>query len=122
MNYLFKKYQQAARNSRKACADAYNHFIHHSTEDNNKKKLFSIVKSKRTEITGVAPLKNNGTTYTKDADIARILNEQFTSVFSDDNGSIPTSLGQPANTITSEHHHQRPNCYQEWSYQAPKQT
>ena len=60
------------------------------------------MKSKKTEITGVAPLKNNSTTYSKDADIVRILNEQFTSVFSDDNVSIPTSLGQPANTITSD--------------------
>ena len=97
-----EKYQQPARNLRKACADAYNRFIHHLSEDNNKKKLFSIIISKRTEITSVAPLKNNGTTYTKDADIVTILNKQFTSVFSNDDGSIPTSLGEPANTITSD--------------------
>ena len=98
----WEKYQQAARNSKKACASAYNSFIRHSTEDNNKKKLFSVIKSKRTEIIGVAPLKNNGTTYTNDADIARILNEQFTSVFSEDDGSVPTSLGQPVNVITDD--------------------
>ena len=80
----WNNYQQSARVSRKACTDAYNDFIHHSTEDNNKKKVFSIVKTKR------ASLKSNGTTYIKDGDIARILNSEFTSVFSDDDGSIPT--------------------------------
>jgi len=57
-----------------------------TTEGKLKKNLYSIIKAKRTEIIGV-----NDATQTKDADIAKILNKQLTSVFSDNDGFIPTS-------------------------------
>ena len=98
----WEKYQEAARTSKKSCTNAYNNFIKTTTEGNQKKKLYSIIKAKRTEITGVAPLKVNDKTHTKDIDIAGILNEQFTSVFSDDDGSIPTSLGTPTDSQIDE--------------------
>jgi len=93
----WEKYQEAARASKKACTNAYNNFIKSTTEGKQKKKLYSIIKAKRTEITGVAPLKVNDTTHTKDVDIAKILNKQFTSVFSEDDGSIP-SLRTPTDS------------------------
>jgi len=38
-------------------------------------------------------LEANNTAYTKDDDIARILNNQFGNVFSEDDGSSPDALG-----------------------------
>ena len=70
-----------------------NDYVKNTTEINNKKKLFSFLKSKKTDITGVSPLEHKETMYTNDVDIAKILNEQFTSVFSNDDGSTPEIFG-----------------------------
>ena len=51
----WNNYQQTTRASSKACAYAYNEFIHHLTEDNNKKKLFSIAKRRGLKSLGYHP-------------------------------------------------------------------
>ena len=48
----------------------------------NKKKLYTFIKHKRSESSGVAPLKSIGTTYTYPVQQATVLNQQFESVFS----------------------------------------
>ena len=55
------------------------------TNDGDKcknKKLYSYVKHKGTENTGISPLKSEGSTYTDPTQQATILNKQFESVFS----------------------------------------
>ena len=46
------------------------------------KKLYSYVKHKGTENTGISPLKSEGSTYTDPTQQTTILNKQFESVFS----------------------------------------
>jgi hypothetical protein len=66
----------------------------------NRKKLFSFIKSLRTDNSGVAPLIKGGQLVADTKQKANILNEQFQSVFTTESmDNIPTS----SNTIT--HHH-----------------
>ena len=46
------------------------------------KKLNTFIKHKRSDSSGVAPLKSNGSTYTDPVQQATVLNQQFESVFS----------------------------------------
>ena len=62
------------------------------------KKLFSFIKSLRTDNSGVAPLKKEGQLVADTKQKANILNEQFKSVFTTESIDNTSS-----NTIT--HHH-----------------
>ncbi|XP_066931249.1 uncharacterized protein [Clytia hemisphaerica] len=66
----------------------------------NSKKFFSFVKSKRTDICGLSPLLGeNNEIHTKEEELAEILNNQFTSVFTEDDGTTPTPLGPKGKII-----------------------
>ena len=64
-----------------------------SDRKNNPKKFFSFIKSKKQDNIGITSLKENGAMFTSDKDIARILNDQFISVFSKDDGITPEIKG-----------------------------
>ena len=70
------------------------------------KKFFSFIKSKRSDIVGVPPLKDaDGITHVKDKEIWELLSMQFASVFSHDDGSSPEVEGPPGfemNNIVQE--------------------
>ena len=51
------------------------------TSVKTKKKLYTFIKHKRSDSSGVAPLKSNGSTYTDPVQQATVLNQQFESVF-----------------------------------------
>lgn len=54
------------------------------------KKLYSYIKSQKTENTGIAPLRSEGTLHTNPVEKANILNTQFQSAFtSEANTNIP---------------------------------
>ena len=98
----WERYKQSAKTARKTCSDAYNNFIRDNVSENgdkNKKRFFSFVKSKKSDITGATPLDDGDTTYTKDEDIAELLNKQFSSVFSTDDGKTPKIKGEEAPPI-----------------------
>jgi hypothetical protein len=70
------------------------------TNDNdntsNPKRFWSFIKGKRTESTGVAPLRREGILHSDTATKGNILNDQFTSVFSSEQGEdIPTKGNSP---------------------------
>ena len=46
------------------------------------KKLYTFIKHKRSDSSGIAPLKSNGSSYTDPVQQATVLNQQFESVFS----------------------------------------
>ena len=46
------------------------------------KNFYTFIKHKRTDSSGVAPLKSNGSTFTDPTQQATVLNQQFESVFS----------------------------------------
>ena len=64
------------------CVKRYNGYANDIMEENRKpKRLWSFIKSKRTDSYGVAPLKRDGIAYSDARMMANVLNNQFTSVF-----------------------------------------
>ena len=56
----------------------------------NPKKLYSFIKSKKCDASGVAPLTSNGVNHSDSVKKANILNDQFTSVFTkEDLSTVP---------------------------------
>ena len=52
--------------------------------------MWSYIKSKKTDYCGIAPLQQNGTTYTDSKDKATILNNYFASIFVSEDRPMPT--------------------------------
>ena len=50
----------------------------------------------------MTPLKENDVIFTKDTDIARVLNNQFVSVFSKDDGITPENLGPTPGCVVNK--------------------
>ena len=80
-----RRYQHLKKATRSACKRAYDDYITNIISpdcQSNPKKFWSFITSKRTESTGVAPLKaSDGLTYSDPTTKANILNDQFSSVF-----------------------------------------
>ena len=57
---------------------------------NNLGAFYKFVNKKLSNSSGIAPLKHNGQLLINDIDKANILNSYFESVFTHDNGSLPT--------------------------------
>jgi len=98
----WSRYQDAAKNARKTCQRVYNDYIKEDIckEKGHSKKFFTFIKSKRTNICGVSPLVDSkGIIHTKEEKLAELLNDQFTSVFSKDDGTTPTTNGPPGTEI-----------------------
>ena len=81
------------------CRKAYNNYV--STMLNNDiksspKRLWSFLKSKICDSTGVAPLSKGGNNHSGSLEKANILNDQFTSVFTEeDTTNVPTMGPSP---------------------------
>ena len=91
---------------KKAYASAYNQYIRECISPNiknNPKKFFTFIKSKRCDNMGISPLKDKGILYTDDKDKANILNEQFSSVFSQKDCVTPTIPSDPAPSMLDIH-------------------
>ena len=66
----------------------------------NPNRFWSFIKGKRTEFTGVAPLRREGILHSDTATKANILSDQFTSVFSSEQGGdIPTKENSPYSSV-----------------------
>ena len=63
------------------------------SQDSGNKKLFTFIKNKKCENSGIAPLKENGNLHGDPKTKAKLLNSQFSSVFSTDNTSNIPNLG-----------------------------
>ena len=59
----------------------------------NPKHLWSFIKSKRCDSTGVAPLSKGGNNHSGSLEKANILNDQFTSVFTEEDTTNVTTMG-----------------------------
>jgi len=62
--------------------------------NNKNKKFYSFIKHKKTENSGISPLKSNGITHTDPVQKANILNKQFESVFSKPNSLNPHQISE----------------------------
>ena len=65
----------------------------------NKKKLFSLIKDKRCDSSGISPLKKDGIQRDDPRDKADILNEQFSSVLPRRMVQKPLTLAQVSSLI-----------------------
>ena len=63
------------------------------TEPGNLKRFWSFIKSKKCDNSGVAPLKRDGVAHSDSQVKANILNDQFSSVFTEEDTSTIPSLG-----------------------------
>ena len=64
------------------CIKRYDKYVNDIMDENHKpKRLWSFIKSKRTDSCVIAPLKRDGIAYSDARMKANILNNQFTSVF-----------------------------------------
>ncbi len=91
------RFRRLKRDTQKTCRHAYNKYIYnivHSVPAGSRnKKLGALIKSLRRDQMGVAPLKEGGFLHIDPKSKANVLNRQFTSVFSKDDGSAPPDLG-----------------------------
>ena len=66
-------YYQIKKECQRECRKAYNTYVESLIDGNNvSKKMWSYIKSKKTDYCGIAPLQQNGTTYTDSKDKATI--------------------------------------------------
>ena len=84
----FHKYRSLKKQCRVACKEAYNDYVTNIISPDathNPKRFWSFINSKRSDTTGVSPLKGqDGITYSDSQKKADILNDQFASVFNHD--------------------------------------
>lgn len=90
------KYRHLKKLAQQEKRKAYNNYVNNMFCDNfkeNPKKFWSFVKSKKCESSGIAPLKQNGITHSNPKAKANILNQQFVSVFTEDDSSELPDMG-----------------------------
>ena len=85
------RYKNIQKSCKEECKKAYNNYVSDIVSDKSScKKLFSFVKDKKCDSSGVAPLKKDGTTHNDATTKSEILNGQFLSAFTmEDTTSIP---------------------------------
>ena len=99
----WNKYIKAAKKARLTCKQTCDKFINEnflSEHKSNPKKFYSYIKSKKQDNIGITSLLSNGDTFTDDTQIAKILNNQFLSVFSEDDGRTPDIKGKDCPPIS----------------------
>ncbi|XP_066931168.1 uncharacterized protein [Clytia hemisphaerica] len=99
----WNKYIKAAKKARLTCKQTCDKFINDnflSEHKSNPKKFYSYIKSKKQDNIGITSLLSNGNTFTDDTQIAKILNNQFLSVFSEDDGRTPDIKGNTCPPIS----------------------
>jgi hypothetical protein len=92
-------YKSIKRKCQIECRKAYNNYVSTMLNNDiksNPKSLWSFIKIKRCDSTGVAPLSKGGNNHSGSLEKANILNDQFTSVFAEeDTTNVPTMGPSP---------------------------
>ncbi|XP_074641184.1 uncharacterized protein LOC141898932 [Tubulanus polymorphus] len=90
-----RRYRRLKRETRKANRTAYHKYIAEMlTSDSSSKRIWKYIKSRKTDMTGVAPLTSSGITFSDSSAKSNILNNQFCSVFTKEDTSNIPSLGE----------------------------
>ena len=78
------------KTNKKECKKAHDYYVNTMVSDGgNKKKLYSFVKNKKCDSSGVVSLKKDGNTVGDARGKAEVLNSQFSSVFTEGDSPIP---------------------------------
>ena len=104
----FKKYKkETAREQKRARWKFVNNIVNKALEENNSRPFWSYVKAQRQDNFGIPPLKKDGKLHADSKTKARIMLDEFTSVFTrEDTSSIPTLDGTPYPSIGDLQIHQ----------------
>jgi hypothetical protein len=87
-------YKSLKKTARQTCHDAYNTYVRDMIGSSDPKKLYSFIKTKRSDSSGVSPLKRDGLSHSDSKVKAEILNDQFSSVFTHEDISTTPNKGQ----------------------------
>jgi hypothetical protein len=94
---LWKKYKDLKKIIQRKCRQAYDNYINSMFGEDeatpNYKKFFNFIKSTKCERTNVAPLKREGFLHDDATTKANILNQQFASVFTEEDMDNLPDLG-----------------------------
>ena len=85
-----------------------NNYVSSFIDENNNvtKKLWSFIKNRKQDRTGISTLEHQGTTYTDSLSKANVLAEYFSSVFTqEDTTNVPVLEGNPLPEISPIHIH-----------------
>ena len=80
------RFRSLRKKNKKACQKAYDSYINDSIMNDNPKKFYKFIKSKRQDSVGVPTLKVNNKVIIDDQKKAEVLNNQYCSVFSNPDG------------------------------------
>ena len=87
-------FKSLQKTNKKECKKAHNNYVNTMVIDGgNKKKLYSFVKNKKCDSSGVVLLKKDGNTVGDARGKAEVLNSQFSSVFTEEVDSPIRNLG-----------------------------
>ena len=92
----FERYRNTAKDCKKAIRKAKKKFENNIAKNGNKRPFNSYIRSKTKSRVSVGPLKQGNELVTGNKDMATILNNQFSSVFThEDPNSVPPCLQPP---------------------------
>ena len=92
--HICRHLDSRSKESQYECRKAYNGYVNDIVTNDNSKKLYSFIKGKKCESSGIAPLKKDGIAHSDPRIKATILNNQFSSVFSEENPTNLPSMGE----------------------------
>ena len=88
------RYKNIQKSCKEACKKAINDYVCDMVSDESScKKLYSFVKDKKCDNSGIAPLKKDGITHNDASTKSEILNGQFLSAFTTEDTSCFPDLG-----------------------------
>ena len=95
--------QDIKRQCQYECRKCFNQYVANLIDPNSNvvtKRLWSYIKSKKLDHTGVSTLKHQGSTYTDSQEKADLLTDYFSSVFThEDTSHIPDLSGETLSSI-----------------------
>ena len=88
-------YQKIQKENQRQCRNARDEYVSGMVSEpgTHNKKLYSYVKSQKSDSSGVSPLKREGVTYSDTSAKAEILNDQFSSVFTKEDFAHTPDMG-----------------------------
>lgn len=93
----FDTYKRLQKDTRAECRRAHNTYVSDLVSENNSKKLYTFIKGRRCDSSGVSSLRSNGVSFSDPKTKATLLNNQFCSVFTEEASSnMPTMDSEPS--------------------------
>ena len=92
LNKHWEQFRELRRQTTKALATSYKSYVNHQIGDSlktNPKRFWSFIKANKRENIGIPTLRVNDKPITNDRDKANALNNQFSSVFTNERYPIP---------------------------------